>query len=196
MAANGATRKTRHFTMTQSPRNAVTRDAICTWVARLRPSDGCAICPITCAATSSLIRDAARRRHCLGWPVDPRRAPGSSGPLLLRCVCAPVGPSRARCDGRLARGPVPGACARASAPSHRVVLRRRGSRIDRQRSRPLARYRRHISHGRRQAKARRQEARRQKTGREEARAGPRRPRFVFAPSIVLYAQAAKKSPKK
>ena len=46
-------------------------------------------------------------------------------------------------------------------------VRRRGSRIDGQRPRPLARYRRHISHGRRQAKARRQEARRQgqKTGR-------------------------------
>ena len=77
------------------------------------------------------------------------------------------GPWRARCGGRLARGDVPGACARASAPGRRVVLRRRGSRVDRQRSRPLARYRRHISHGRREAKARRQEAGRQgqKTGR-------------------------------
>ena len=163
-----APRETRECMIAQSRGNAVTRDAICTWVARLRPSDGCAICPITCAATSSLIRDAARRRHCLGWRVDPRRAPGSSGPLLLRCVCAPVGPSRARCDGRLARGPVPGACARASAPSHRVVLRRRGPRIDRQRPRPLARYRRHISHGRRQAKTRCQEARRQEGRGKEA----------------------------
>ena len=52
----------------------------------------------------------------------PRRAAGSSGQLLLRCVCAPVGRGEPG-----ARGTVPGACARASAPGRRVVLRRRGS---------------------------------------------------------------------
>ena len=171
------------------------------------------------ATHPAVTRTMPWRRRCLFLARRPQRGAGSSGQLLLRCVCAPVGRGEPGAAGGLRAAPFPGACARASAPGRRVVLRRRGPRIDRQRSRPLARYRRHISHGRRQAKARRQEARRQeagrqKTGREEAgreeagaqearrevaqeaRAGPRRPRFVFAPSIVLHAQAAKKSPAK
>ena len=44
--------------MTQSRSNAVTQGAICTWVARLTPSDRGAIAVITCAGTPTLIRDA------------------------------------------------------------------------------------------------------------------------------------------
>ena len=47
------------------PRNAVTQGAICTWVARLRPSDRGAIAVITCAGTPAVIRAAARHRRCL-----------------------------------------------------------------------------------------------------------------------------------
>ena len=162
--------------MTQSRSNAVTQDAICTWVERLRPSDHAAIAGEHMRCNPHAHPRCARRRRCLLWRVDPRRAAGSSGQLLLRCVCAPVGRGEPG-----ARGTVPGACARASAPGRRVVLRRRGSRVDRQRSRPLARYRRHISHGRRQAKARSQEARRQEAGRQEVRS---RVEYATRPSLT------------
>ena len=71
-----------------------------------------------------------RARRCLGWRVDPQRAAGSSCQLLLRCVCAPVGRDEPGAARGLHAAPFPGACARASAPGRRVVLRRRDPRIN------------------------------------------------------------------
>ena len=91
-----ATSKTRHKTMTQSHCNAVTRDAICTWVARLRPSDRGAIAVITCAGTPTLIPRCGAHGVAFFWRVDPRRAAGSSGRLLREPRRrAPVRPRRA-----------------------------------------------------------------------------------------------------
>ena len=120
----------------QSRGNAVTQDAICTWVERLRPSDHAAIAGEHMRCNPHAHPRCARRRRCLFLARRPRRAAGSSGQLLLRRVCAPVGRGEPGAAGGLRAALVPGACARASAPGRRVVLRRRGPRIGRQRSRP------------------------------------------------------------
>ena len=102
----------------------------------------------------------ARRRRCLLWRVD-RKARWVVGPIAVALRLRTGGPWRARCGGRLARGTGPGGvrareCARPSRRSEAPRPANRPPTLS-----PLARYRRHISHGRRQAKARRQEARRQ-----------------------------------
>ena len=107
--------------MTQSRRNAVTQVAICTWVARLRPSDRGAIAVITCAITPTLIRNAARRWRCLGWRVDRNAPPGRQA----NCCCAasahhwavasPV--RRAACARRCSRGVRARECSRPSRRS-------------------------------------------------------------------------------
>ena len=166
--------------MTQSRSNAVTQGAICTWVERLTPSDHAAIAGEHMRCNPHAHPRCARRRRCFSWHVDRNAPPGRRD----NCCCAasahqwavasPV--QREACARHCSRG----ARARASAPGRRVVLRRRGPRIDRQRPRPLARYRRHISHGRRQAKARRQ-ARRQEAGRQEVRS---RVEYATRPSLT------------
>ena len=51
-------------------RNAVTQGAICTWVARLRPSDRGAIAAITCAGTPTLIPRCGAHGVAFSWRVD------------------------------------------------------------------------------------------------------------------------------
>ena len=75
--------------MTQSRGNAVTRDAICTWVARLRPSDRGAIAVITCAITPTLIRNAARRWRWL--TVRSARADALFRRVLVRGMAEALG---------------------------------------------------------------------------------------------------------
>ena len=154
--------------MTQSRSNAVTQDAICTWVERLRPSDHAAIAGEHMRCNPHAHPRCARRRRCLLWRVDRAAPPGRRA----NCCCA------ASAHQWAVASPVRReACARHWSRG----VRRRGSRIDGQRSRPLARYRRHISHGRRQAKTRRQEARRQEAGREEVRS---RVEYATRPSLT------------
>ena len=65
----------------------------------------------TCAATPTLIRDAARTAlPFLGASTATRRR--VVGPIAVALRLRTGGPWRARCSARLARGTVPGACAR------------------------------------------------------------------------------------
>ena len=79
-----APRETRECMIAQSRRNAVTQDAICTWVARLRPSDRAAIAGEHMRCNPHANPRCARRRRCLGWRVDRNAPPGRRA----NCCCA------------------------------------------------------------------------------------------------------------
>ena len=66
-------------------RNAVTQDAICTWVARLGPSDRGAIAAITCAGTPTLIPRCGAHGVAFSWRADRDAPPGREA---NRCCAA------------------------------------------------------------------------------------------------------------
>ena len=96
----------------QSRSNAVTRDAICTWVARLRPSDRGAIAVITCAGTPTLIPRCGAHGVAFSWRVDRSAAPGRRANCCCAASAHPVSRGEPGAAGGLRAALFPGgACA-------------------------------------------------------------------------------------